>query len=90
MNQIFIQHKICIERKQKAYNQNFYAKSEVEPINHPLKDKYNLLVRQIKLRQTELEKYKNDVAKSKVLENELNNYKKAADKLKAKIFKEIK
>jgi len=73
--------------KEKTYENNTQQKkSEEDSITHPLKDKYNLLVRQIKLRQSELHKYKLNDPKREVLENELNNYKKAADKLKAKIF----
>jgi len=58
-------------------------------LNNPLKDKYNLLVRQIKLRQNEINNMPLTDAKRKPLVNELVAYKKAADKIKAKILKSV-
>ena len=48
-----------------------------------LKEKYNLIVRQIKLKQEELNKMDKNDKKRVPLENELVAYKKAADRIKA-------
>lgn len=93
LNELFSQWRTCRERKPKTQTftePTFYAPPEPKSIQHPLKDKYNLLARQIKLRQDELIKFDKTDPKRKVLENELNNYKIAAKKLKDKIFADIK
>lgn len=54
--------------------------------NHPLKDKYNLIVRKIKLRVEEINKMPLNNPKREALINELNTYKKIAGKLKEQIM----
>ena len=82
----------------KLYNKLFYISglmddcvdriqtSEPKKIEHPLKDKYNLLVRKIKLRVEEINKLPINDTKRKALINELDNYKKIASKLKNEIM----
>ena len=67
------------------------TKSEIkeEPkiyINEEIKEKYNLLVKQIKLRQEEINKLAENALNKQTLINELNNYKSKADKLKKDMF----
>lgn len=52
-------------------------------VNPALKEKYNLIVRQIKLRQAEIDRLEKNSDKLQPLQNELAAYKKAADRIKA-------
>lgn len=60
-----------------------------EPVNQyahvdpALKEKYNLIVRQIKLRQAEIDRLEKNSDKLQPLQNELAAYKKAANRIKA-------
>jgi hypothetical protein len=56
--------------------------SKYAHIDPSIKEKYNLIVRQIKLRQEELNKIPKNDKKRIPLENELAAYKKAADRIK--------
>ena len=55
-------------------------------INEDIKEKYNLIVRQIKLRQEEVNNLDKNDPKLISLVNELNAYKRKADKLKKDMF----
>ena len=59
------------------------VESKYTNLDPSLKEKYNLIVRQIKLRQEELNKMDKNDKKRVPLENELVAYKKAADRIKA-------
>ena len=65
----------------------FVTKPTNQPVENkatenPLKDKYNLIVRKIKLRQEEINKLDKNAAQRESLVNELNIYKKKADELR--------
>jgi hypothetical protein len=55
-------------------------------IDEIVKIRYNTIVKQIKIRQEELNRTNKKAPTYVTLENELNNYKKMADKLKAKLY----
>ena len=55
-------------------------------LNEEAKDKYNLIVQKIKLRQSEINKLGKNSENKQALINELNNYKRVADKLKKEIY----
>ena len=59
------------------------VKNKYKDIDPALKEKYNLIIRQIKLRQEEVNKLPKNDTKRAPLENELAAYKKAADRIKA-------
>jgi len=66
------------------------AKSSVSSapkvLNEEAKEKYNLLVQKIKLRQSEINKLGKNSENKQALINELNNYKRMADKFKKEIY----
>jgi hypothetical protein len=70
----------CVERLNKIEP---VVESKYLNIEPSTKEKYNLIVRQIKLRQEELNKMDKNDKKRVPLENELVAYKKAADRIKA-------
>ena len=55
-------------------------------LNEEAKEKYNLIVQKIKLRQSEINKLGKNSENKQALINELNNYKRVADRLKKEIY----
>jgi hypothetical protein len=73
----------CRERITNAPVIEPVIESKYKNLDPSLKEKYNLIVRQIKLRQEELNKIDKNDKKRLPLENELTAYKKAADRIKS-------
>ena len=73
----------CKERPGSKAEPIVETENKYKNLDPSLKEKYNLIVRQIKLRQEELNKMDKNDKKRIPLENELVAYKKAADRIKA-------